>query len=69
MTAISKAIELAGSGAALGAMLNPPVSYQAVMVWNRRGWCPPARAKEITALYPELRLRDLLKPALVAALS
>ena len=69
MTSIERALEFAGTGTALGAMLQPPVTNQAVMNWKRQGWCPPARAKEIAALFPELRLRDLLNPALVEALS
>lgn len=69
MTAIERAIELAGTGTALAAMLDPPVTNQAVMNWKAQGWCPPLRAKQIAMLYPELRLRDLLNPALVEALT
>lgn len=50
-----------GGSRALGELLNPPVSAQAVSFWARRGWVPRKRAVELEKLFNVSRFR-LMKP-------
>lgn len=63
-----KAIEHAGSAVKLGALLDPPVSNQAVHQWKTQGWCPVDRAKQIEAMYPDCKAVDMVKPSIAALL-
>jgi hypothetical protein len=65
MSGLETAITNAGSRRTFALSLNPPVSVQAVGLWVKRGWVPPARALEIEAKYGVDRAY-LVKPSLVA---
>lgn len=65
---VSQAVKLVGGRRELGVMLDPPVSSQAVQQWEKRGWVPPARAKEMSEKFG-IPLRMLLKPALADVLT
>lgn len=60
MTGIDKAVESAGSQAALADLLG--CTQQAVSKWQSRGWVPLKRAKQI-ALASPIPLKELVDPA------
>lgn len=57
---VSRVIALAGGAIALGDIWN--ISREAVYDFERRGYLPLDRAKDAAARWPEVRLRDLVKP-------
>lgn len=59
MTGMDKAIAQAGSQTALGEMLG--VTQQAINKWQRRGWAPLARARQIAQSFP-IALKELVDP-------
>lgn len=68
MTPIRKVIEAAGGPVKLAKALN--VTYTAVNTFERQGYLPLARAKEVIEKFPDagVTLRDLVRPDLRAAM-
>ena len=65
--AIRNVIKAAGGPVKLSRTL--AVTYAAVNGWERQGWLPLARAKEVLTLYPgSAELRDLVRDDLKAAM-
>lgn len=61
-----RAIERAGGAGALGMMLDPPVTNQAVNGWKQQGWCPVDRARQIEAIYWDCKAINMVKPSIAA---
>ncbi len=67
MTAIRKIIEAAGGPVKLAKSLS--ISYTAVNTFERQGYLPLARAKEVMEKWPGVvELRDLVRPDLRSAM-
>lgn len=66
MSGIDKAVSAAGGRSELADTLG--VSVQAIYLWVKRGWVPPARAIELEQRYGIPRV-DLVKPSLAALLA
>ncbi len=68
MKGISKAVEIAGSQAALAAKLG--VTQQAISEWETRGYVPDSRIDDVLNAVDkgcaQIKPRDLLDPKLVA---
>lgn len=63
MTGIEKAIAAAGGQAELGALLDPPVTQQAIAKMKASGYCPVDRAIEISKRW-DIELAELVAPSL-----
>lgn len=67
MNAVTRVIEAAGGKGKLSRETS--VSFQAWFQWEKAGWMPLARAKQVLELYPEAAtLRELVRPDIAAAM-
>lgn len=67
MTGIRTIIEAAGGPVALSKALG--VTYTAVNGWERQGYLPLERAKEVLTMWPGVcELRDLVHPSIRTAM-
>jgi DNA-binding transcriptional regulator YdaS (Cro superfamily) len=59
-TGIERAIVAAGGTVALATLLG--VTSPAISKFHAQGWVPISRARAIHAMYPDIPLRDLVRP-------
>ena len=65
--AIARAIKAAGGTQQLADQMG--CTYQAIHQWQKNGWMPLARAKEVNERYPEVTtLRELVRADIAAAM-
>ena len=65
--AVTRVIEAAGGKGKLSRELG--LTFQAVFQFEKAGWMPLARAKQVIELYPSAAtLRDLVRPDIASAM-